>query len=277
MDEMSSREGQRQVARKTPRTNDWQPWKRLNTARIRTEVPALLFPDEERGPGTQWSLASTRVQQANTLRIPADGRVLQKEGSLEKDGERRTQIISSQRVMEATKTVEEGSVTCDLVRLLPVRRHRFGVDRPGNTGEHSCREEESMARRGDYSPEVRERAIRMVSEHQAEYNSLWAAIVSIAGKIGRLQEALRRWIRQVEIDSGERDGQTTEDRARIKELERENRELRRSKQAQRDEVLSEEIERVRHENHAVYGARKVWKQLRRKGIALRPHGARLNG
>jgi len=85
-----------------------------------------------------------------------------------------------------------------------------------------------MPRRGNYSPEVKERAVRMVFEHQAEYNSQWAAIVSIAGKIGCSQEALRRWVRQVEIDSGERDGQTTEDRARIKELERENRELRRA-------------------------------------------------
>ncbi len=79
-----------------------------------------------------------------------------------------------------------------------------------------------------YSPEVRERAVRMVLEHQGEYASQWAAIVSIAGKIGCSTEALRRWLRRAEIDSGQRDGLTTEERTRIKELERENRQLRRA-------------------------------------------------
>ena len=85
-----------------------------------------------------------------------------------------------------------------------------------------------MTRTGRYSPEVRDRAVRMVLEHAREYPSQWAAIVSIAEKIGCSTEALRRWLRRAEIDAGQRDGLTTDERARIKELERENRELRRA-------------------------------------------------
>jgi transposase len=78
----------------------------------------------------------------------------------------------------------------------------------------------------NYSPEVRERAVRLVREHQGEYPSPWAAIVSIAAKIGCTAETLRRWVRQAEKDSGEREGLTTAERERIKVLEREVRELR---------------------------------------------------
>ena len=77
-----------------------------------------------------------------------------------------------------------------------------------------------------YSPEVLERAVRMVREHQDEYESQWAAISSIAGKIGCTAETLRRWLRQSEKDSGERAGLTTSEREKIKALEREVRELR---------------------------------------------------
>ena len=77
-----------------------------------------------------------------------------------------------------------------------------------------------------YSPEVRARAVRMVREHQGEHESDWAAIVSIAGKIGCTAETLRRWIRQAEKDNGQREGLTTVERERLKVLERENRELR---------------------------------------------------
>ena len=77
-----------------------------------------------------------------------------------------------------------------------------------------------------YSPEVRERAVRMVREHQGEHESQWAAISSIAAKIGCTAETLRRWVRQAERDSGEREGLTTAERERIKGLEREVRELR---------------------------------------------------
>ena len=85
-----------------------------------------------------------------------------------------------------------------------------------------------MKQRKPYSPEVRERAVRMVFEHQADYSSQWAAIGSIAGKIGCTPETLRSWVRQAERDRGMRDGQTTEERERIKALERENRELKRA-------------------------------------------------
>ena len=80
--------------------------------------------------------------------------------------------------------------------------------------------------RNRFSAEVRSRAVRMVLEHQAEHASQWAAINSIAAKIGCTSETLRSWVRQAERDQGVRGGRTTEDRERIKALERENRELR---------------------------------------------------
>ena len=73
---------------------------------------------------------------------------------------------------------------------------------------------------------MRERAVRMVFEYQREYPSQWQAVVSIATKIGCTAETLRKWVRRAEIDSGQREGVTSDERARIKELERENRELR---------------------------------------------------
>jgi transposase-like protein len=77
-----------------------------------------------------------------------------------------------------------------------------------------------------YSPEVRERAVRMVLDHRGEHASQWAAISSIAAKIGCTAETLRLWVRRSERDQGLRAGPTTDDRERIKALERENRELR---------------------------------------------------
>src|SRR5512144_2256571 len=77
-----------------------------------------------------------------------------------------------------------------------------------------------------YSPEVRERAVRMVREHQGEHESQWAAISSIAVKMGCTAETLRRCVRQSERDTGEREGLSTTERERIKALEREVRELR---------------------------------------------------
>jgi transposase len=77
-----------------------------------------------------------------------------------------------------------------------------------------------------FSPEVRGRAVRMVQEHSGEHASQWAAIVSIAAKIGCTAETLRRWVIQADRDEGKRPGTTTDDRERIKALEREVRELR---------------------------------------------------
>jgi transposase-like protein len=77
-----------------------------------------------------------------------------------------------------------------------------------------------------YAPEVRERAVRMVFEHTEDYPSQWSAMVSIAAKFGCKAETLRKWVRQAERDRGVRPGPTTDERQRIRELEREVRELR---------------------------------------------------
>ncbi|HAW0685924.1 TPA: transposase, partial [Escherichia coli] len=86
-----------------------------------------------------------------------------------------------------------------------------------------------MTKNMRFSPEVRQRAVRMVIESQNDYDSQWAAISSIAPKIGCTPETLRTWLRQYERDAGAGDGGlSTTERQRLKELERENRELRRS-------------------------------------------------
>jgi transposase len=79
-----------------------------------------------------------------------------------------------------------------------------------------------------FSPEVRERAVRLVRKHQGEYTTQWAATTSIASKIGCAPETLRLWIRQAERDTGKRPGLTSDDPERLKTLERENRKLRRA-------------------------------------------------
>ena len=76
--------------------------------------------------------------------------------------------------------------------------------------------------------EIRERAVRLVLEHQGEYPSQWAAISSIATKCGMTPETLRKWVRRAEVDGGARPGLTSDERRRLVELERENRELRRA-------------------------------------------------
>ncbi|MBQ5961539.1 IS3 family transposase [Massilia sp. ZL223] len=189
-----------------------------------------------------------------------------------------------------------------------------------------------MKKQPKYSPEVIERAVRMVSEASSEYESQWAAITSIAAKIGCTPETLRRWVRQQERDTGQRPGPTTAEEERIKALEREVRKLRKANEilrlasaffgpggarpplqavrafidqyrhaygvepickvmqvapsgywryaaqqrnpalrcarVQRDDVLSVDIERVWQANLQVYGADKVWRQLRREGTEV---------
>ena len=83
-------------------------------------------------------------------------------------------------------------------------------------------------KKSKYSPEVMERAVRMVEEAGSQYESQWAAIESIAAKIGCTAETLRRWVRQAERDRGLRDGPTTAEQDRIHALEREVRELRKA-------------------------------------------------
>ena len=77
-----------------------------------------------------------------------------------------------------------------------------------------------------YSPEVRERAIRLVQAHRGDYPSLWATIESIAPKIGCSSATLSEWVKRAEVDTGQREGVSTQERERIKALERENKELR---------------------------------------------------
>jgi transposase len=85
-----------------------------------------------------------------------------------------------------------------------------------------------MGRPSKYSPELRERAVRMVFEHASEYPSQFAAIRSVAQKLDCTTECLRRWVRQAERDAGQQPGLTTTERERLKALERENRELKRA-------------------------------------------------
>ena len=85
-----------------------------------------------------------------------------------------------------------------------------------------------MKKSPNFSPEVRERAVRMVQEHRADYPSLWAAIESIAPKIGCVPQTLHEWVKRHQIDTGAREGITTTELQRLKELERENKELRKA-------------------------------------------------
>jgi transposase len=85
-----------------------------------------------------------------------------------------------------------------------------------------------MAKTKRYPVEVRERAVRLVLEHRGEYSSMWAAVTSIAQKFGCSTQTLQGWVRQAEVDGGVRPGTSTSDAERIRELELENRELRRA-------------------------------------------------
>ena len=85
-----------------------------------------------------------------------------------------------------------------------------------------------MSKVKKYSQETRERAVRLVQEHAEEYSSQWAAIESIAGKIGCVPQTLRSWVLQAERDAGQRPGLSKDERERMRDLEREVRELRRA-------------------------------------------------
>ncbi len=85
-----------------------------------------------------------------------------------------------------------------------------------------------MKKQNQFSPEVKERAIRLVQEHRQEYPSLWAAVESIAPKIGCVPSTLLEWVKRSDIDNGKRDGVTTSERERVKAMEREIKELRRA-------------------------------------------------
>ena len=85
-----------------------------------------------------------------------------------------------------------------------------------------------MKKSNKFSPEVRERAVRMVREHRGDYPSLWAAIESLAPKIGCVPQTLNQWVKRDQIDTGARDDITTSEREQIKALERENKELRKA-------------------------------------------------
>jgi len=85
-----------------------------------------------------------------------------------------------------------------------------------------------MPRKSPYPPEVRERAVKMFVEHRHEYSSEWAAMTSVASKLGMTAETLRSWVRRAQVDGGRRPGLTTDERQRMKELEREVKELRRA-------------------------------------------------
>jgi transposase-like protein len=85
-----------------------------------------------------------------------------------------------------------------------------------------------MNKSNKFSPEVKERAVRLVQEHRGEYPSLWAAVESIAPKIGCVPQTLLEWVKRAEVNNGERSGTTTAEAQRMKDLERENKELRRA-------------------------------------------------
>ena len=109
-----------------------------------------------------------------------------------------------------------------------------------------------MARTTRYSQEVRERAVRMVFEHRGEYDSEWEAIGSIAEKIGCTAETLRKWVRQTQVDTGRRGGVTSDERVRMKELERDLGEARkRRKLAVKEEEAARQKRKLENEMKAV--------------------------
>lgn len=91
-----------------------------------------------------------------------------------------------------------------------------------------------MQSRPPYPPEVRERAVKLFFEHRGDYHSDWQAMTAVSSKLGMTPETLRSWVRRVQVDDGQRPGLTTDERARLKALEKENRELRRANEILKD-------------------------------------------
>jgi|SRR5665213_4491975 len=91
-----------------------------------------------------------------------------------------------------------------------------------------------MPRSSRYSPEVRERAVNMVVDHRQDFPSEWATMTSVAQKLGMTAETLRSWVRRAQVDEGVRPGLTTDERQKLKELEKENKELRRANEILKD-------------------------------------------
>jgi len=105
----------------------------------------------------------------------------------------------------------------------------MNVNRPGIAGDLKVREDMVLGKETRFSPEVKERAVRLVYEQQKESGlSRWAIIYSVATKIGCSAETLRHWIRIDEVDTGKREGLTTSEREHMKQPEKENRELKKA-------------------------------------------------
>nr|WP_231691622.1 IS3 family transposase [Alcaligenes faecalis] len=141
-----------------------------------------------------------------------------------------------------------------------------------------------MSKQSKFSPEVRERAIRLVQEHRGEYPSLWAAVESIAPKIGCVPATLLDWVKRSEIDSGMRDGMTTSERERMKALERENKELRRANEILKSASAffapggarprTEEVNAYIDRHRDIYGVEPICKVLQVAPSAYRRYAAR---
>ncbi|MAL00690.1 MAG: IS3 family transposase [Alcaligenaceae bacterium] len=141
-----------------------------------------------------------------------------------------------------------------------------------------------MKKQNTFSPEVRERAVRLVQEHRQDYQSLWAAVQSIAPKIGCNASTLLEWVKRSEVDSGVRAGVTTDERERMKALERENRELRRANEILKtasaffapggDRPPNKEINAYIDAHRDLYGVDPICKVLQVAPSAYRRHAAR---
>ena len=132
-----------------------------------------------------------------------------------------------------------------------------------------------MGKINRYAPEVRDRAIRMVTDHRGEYPSQWAAIQSVSQKLGMTPETLRAWVRRAEIDNGKRDGVTTAEAERIKALEKEVRELRRANEILKDASIFFATELIMLAGIRFplwYSLSKLWRYTQGAGTVSEPLG-----